>query len=209
MNIAGRHHLIVLAGLIALIPFEGLAPTLWILAALVISIGVNRVGKLLNPDDGHSSVPHAEIAILALIIVSMLLAIGAAVLLFFRFDWLTAVAFIVLWLAFWVSRQDPADRAVQAVRAVRSELVRLIGERTSDLITEDQLLTRAELLLSRRLPVLTHNRSYIAEVLIAADRLTTDQHQRLLDVVERHADRVHPAEPPTQLQFAIRRTTRF
>jgi hypothetical protein len=208
MNILGRHHLIVLAGLIVLIPLAGLVPTLWTLAALVVSIGVHRLGKLLNPADRGSPVPHAETIILVLISASFLLAAGAAVLLFLQFGWLTAVAFVVLWLAFWISHQDVDDRAVRAVQVVRSDLLRLIGERASGVITEEQLATRAELILSRRLPELAHNRGYVAEVLINADGLTTDQHRRLLDVVERHANQVQPVEPPSQLQQAIRRAAR-
>lgn len=203
-----RHHLVVLAGLVVLTLIAGFAPALWVLSALVVTIGINRSTALLAARDERKPIAHASGITLTITIASLVAAAGAAVWFVLKSGWITGVAFVVLWLLFFATKENDGATALREAGAVRADLVRLVTARSTSAITDDQLRARAEALLDRRVPRFAHIIDDVAAVLVSSSGLTAGQHRQLLELLELHARRTRPHAMHSALRLAIQAAAR-
>lgn len=199
-----RHYIIILIGLVLLGALAGVAPALWTLLGLVVSLGVHAFQKIFVAADEQRPMQSLESVLLALVVATVVLAAGADVLLFLSFGWLTGVGFLVLWLIYWVMPESDVARAKRQVRVARTEILGQIHARILGEITEEQLNVRARTSLERNVPRLAHILDEVAAVLVSGADCTGGQHRRLLEIVGRFAERVRPDEPNSALRKAVR-----
>jgi hypothetical protein len=202
-----RHHLVVLAGLIVLALIAGLAPALWVLAALVVTIGISRSTALLMARDERQSIAHLSGIILAITIGGLVAAAGATVWFFLGFGWIIGVAFVVLWLLFFATKEGDMASALREAGRVHADLARLVTARSANAITDDQLKARAEGLLDRRVPRFAHLFDDVAKVLVSSSGLTASQHRQLLELLALHTQRTRPYPISSTLREAIQAAT--
>lgn len=199
-----RHHLVLLAGLVLLAFLAGLVPTVWVAAVIVVSVGVNRLTSVVAFVDRRRSLPAALPLITALTILSVILAAAGAVFLFLGFSWKPALGFVVLLVAYLATREDEFTASRRKVSAVRAALVELIGARAVGSITEEQLTTRADIILQRDLPRHAYIIDSISAVLVSPDGLTPAQHWRLLELLQRHLAAAGVHARMSELHRAVR-----
>jgi len=198
-----RHYLVLLAGLVLLAFLAGPVPALWVGVAIVVSVGVNRLTRVITLLDRRSGLPRASMLILALTILSMVLMAAGAVLLFLRFGWKPALGFVVLLMAYLATKEDEIAASRRRVSAVRAALRELIDEHASGTITQDQFTTRAGIILQQDLPRHAYYIDSIAAALISADGLSPVQHRHLLELLQHHLTEAEKHAPPSKLHRAV------
>lgn len=180
---AVRHHLVVLAGLVVLALLEGVVPSLWTLAGLVVAIGTHRLATDLavrRPDPSPG-------VLLAIAIISIVLGVASAVVLFVAFGWVTAAVFVVLWFVFWGMKGNEETRAGNQARTVRSALLDLIDKQEAGVITSEQLTVRADGVLRNGFRGTRVTAELVTE-LYRAFGITNARHQRLVTLLNEWVD---------------------
>lgn len=181
---AVRHHLVVLAGLVVLALFEGVVPSAWALAGLVVSLGTHRVGT-----DLVMRKPNASPGVLLTIaIIGMVLGAASAVGLFMAFGWVTATVFVVLWFVFWIVYEGKESRAWHQVRTVRSALLELVDQKETGAITAEQLIARVDGVLRKGFPGTRVTAELVTQLYEQDSRHSDAQHRRLVTLLNEWVD---------------------
>ncbi|TDC42236.1 hypothetical protein [Micromonospora sp. KC213] len=192
-----RHQLFVLAGLMLLGVVAGLAPAAWVALTLTVCVGVNRSTALFR------AARHAQMIIMALTVLSLVLVVGGVGLLFAVHGWKAALGFVVLLMVYFGAAETPHGRAGRRARMLRDDLCDLVRAWTAGSITEDQLATRTESLLRKRLHGYDFQVEIGRETLTSAEGLSPEEHRLLLQVLQRHLSKVEKGHVPSRLYLAV------
>ena len=178
-----RHYVVLVVGLTVLALIDSPATALWAALAIVATVGVHRLGRVVRWWDEQRTVPHAAELILAAIVGSVVVMVGCVTALFLVRGWRAAVGFLVVLAACAVAKESEFDRARRKTAQVRAALVALVDERAHGTITEEQLAARAALLLQRDLPPETYYIDSYGEALLSVENLSPTAHHRLVQIL--------------------------
>ncbi len=199
-----RHYAFLLGGLLLLGLLVGLVPTLWVAGVTVVSIGVNRLTRVIALMD-RGDTRRLTLPLLAVCsVLSLVLAAGGALLLFLRFGWLPALGCVVLFIGYFAAKEDDLAKARRIVSKTRLALRESIVGWADGRITEEQLQRRTTLILRQGLPREAYFSDSIYNALMSTDGLSPDQHRRLLELMERHLAEAEGQYPRSKLHKAVR-----
>ncbi|MBT1098317.1 hypothetical protein [Streptomyces sp. Tu102] len=193
-----RHVLLVVAGLLVLALFDSPGSALSTALALALCIGVNRAAALF-----HGS-RHAGPIITTLLVLSLALSLSSAVVLFLSRGRIAALGFVVLLLLYFGSAEPSSAKARRRAEALRDALLELVRARIARRVTEEQLTARADRLLKEQLRGPDFHGAAGREALTSSQGMTAEEHQRLLQTLQRHLVSVERRQPPSRLHQAVR-----
>jgi hypothetical protein len=193
-----RHLLLLLAGLVVLAFVADPVPALWAAVAVAAYTAVNRSSRLLG-NTRHAVAMSAILTGLSLAVILI-----ATVLLLVGYGWIPAAGLVVIWLIYLGAAENPHDRARRRALHLRNDLLKLVRERLTRSITDDQLTARASTLLGARLRGLDFTTDAARSTLTSADGLSPAEHRQLLQVLARHLGRAERAGMPSRLHETVR-----
>ncbi|WP_330350937.1 hypothetical protein [Streptomyces sp. NBC_00582] len=193
-----RHILLVLAGLLVLAFVDTMGSALSVALALTVCVAVNRSAALFRESR------NAGLIITTLLVLSLALSLGSAVVLFMTRGWIAALAFVVLFLLYFGSAEPSYARARRRAEALRDALLELVRARLARTVTEEQLTARADRLLKEQLRGPDFYGSAGREALTSPKGMTQEEHRRLLQVLQRHLASIERRQPPSRLHKAVR-----
>lgn len=200
---ATRHYLIVLIGLLLLGIFDSPGHALEVAAAIAFCVGLHRLTRVVTLLDRDRLLSRTAPLILAVIITSMVVAAVAAAILFLWSGWIAGTGFVVLFVLFFVAKEDESAASRRKALGVRADLCELIGERDAGTITESQLAARATKILRQTLPRDAYILETVSQALISPDGLTSAQHRRLLELLLRHLEETEKYSIPSRLHRSV------
>ncbi|MEU5894446.1 hypothetical protein ABZ835_47940 [Streptomyces sp. NPDC047461] len=193
-----RHVLLVLAGLLVLALADGVGSALSVALALALCVAVNRSAALFRESR------HAGPIITTLLVLSLALGLGSAVILFLTRGWIAALGFVVLFLVYFASAEPSYARARRRAEALRDALLELVRARLARKVSEEQLTARADRLLKEQLRGPDFYGVAGRQALTSPTGMTAEEHQRLLQALQRHLVAVERRQPPSRLHQAVR-----
>lgn len=181
-----RHLIFILAGLIIVGFFSGVAPAVWLAICLAVSIGANNfTGVLAKGEEVRPSSATLPL-IMAFTVLSFVLAVLSAIFLFFRYGWLPALAVVLLFVGYFSVREDRQTKWKRSVEKVKRSLLENLTNMESGRITQQQMEERSMLRLQQDLPDQAHNLSFLYELLLDQQDMSNSQYRAYLSVLERY-----------------------
>lgn len=193
-----RHVLLVLAGLLVLALADSVGSALSVALTLALCVAVNRSAALF-----HES-RHARPIITTLLVLSLALSLCGVVVLYLARGWIAALGLVVLFLVYFGSAEPAYARQCRRADALRDALLELVRARLARRVTEEQLTARADRLLKEQLKGSDFYGVTGREVLTSPKGVTAEEHQRLLQALQRHLVSVERLRPPSRLHQAVR-----
>ncbi|MFJ4820408.1 hypothetical protein [Streptomyces sp. NPDC088801] len=195
---AMRHLLLVLAGLLVLAFADGTGSALSVALALTVCVAVNRSAALFRESRNAGPI------ITTLLVLSLALSLGSAVVLFTARGWIASLGFVVLLLVYFGSAEPSDARARRRAEALRGALLELVRARLARTVTEEQLTARTERLLEEQLRGPDFYGVAGREALTSSQGMTGEEHRRLLQALQRHLISAERRRPPSRLHQAVR-----
>lgn len=107
-----RHHVFILIGLILIAVFVGLAAAFWVAVGLILAIGANNLTHVIAVV-GEQEYGRAESTlrwVLIFTILSFVLAVISAIVVFFWHGWIPAIGLVVMFMGYFGLREDRLKR---------------------------------------------------------------------------------------------------
>ena len=184
--IAIRHHVFVFVGLLLIGVLSGFWAAVWVGVGLALSIGANN---LANSDKNGESTRSTRL-ILFVTVLSLLLALASAVVIFLRQGWIPALGFVLLFLGYFSLREDRYAKWKRMVEAARASLVESLTKQSSGQLTQEQVEERFSLTLRQDLPEEGYRLDFYVKVLLEQRDLTSTQYLAYLTLLEKHLSNV-------------------
>lgn len=99
-----RHHLFVVAGLLGIGALVSWTAAFWTAVGLAVSLGVRALAAVTASVDHHAGNPWALRLMLFFPVLSIALALAAAITIGRRFGWVAGVASLVLYFGYFAAR---------------------------------------------------------------------------------------------------------
>lgn len=184
--IAIRHHVFVFVGLVLISVFAGFWAAVWVGGGLALSIGANNFANS-DENDERAWTPRL---VLFLTVLSMLLAVASAVVIFLRNGWIPALAFVFLFLGYFSLREDRYAKWKRTVEAARASLVESLTKQSSGQLTQEQVEERFSLTLRQELPEEGYRLEFYVNLLLEQRDLGSTQYSAYLTLLEKYLSSV-------------------
>ena len=201
---ASLHYVLVLVGLIVLALIIGSGPALWVALALFVTLATHGMGGVIARADEYASKPYTLQLIWLSIASSIVLAVLSAVLLFVARGWMASLGFVLLYVGYFLTREDGHARWRREATKVRASLVELVAQRVRGGLTQEQLERQAFVKLERDLPERVYGLNFLYDPFISEDGMSPREHQIFLKLLEQHLSRTERLSVYSGMHTAVR-----
>jgi hypothetical protein len=187
-----RHHVFILIGLILIAVIVGLAAAFWVAVGLILAIGANNLTHViaLVGEQEYGRAESTLRCVLIFTILSFVLAVISAIVIFFWHGWIPAIGLVVLFIGYFGLREDRFEKAKRKTQELRQRLEGEVVKAATNQITSQQMEERCSLILEQSLPDEAYRLSLVYEPLVAQNDLGGDKYQAYLGMLERHLSKV-------------------
>lgn len=139
---------LVLTALILISIFFNLNAPIWIGIALILGIGATKLPSKVPENLRAKS--YGLNLLWVVTIAGIIIGISFAILLFIKFNWISSIIYVFLYLAH-ATLIDPDEKIKREASELRSLLLYCISQRTKSQITEEQLESRFQTIFKERI----------------------------------------------------------
>lgn len=203
---AVRHLILIVAALILVAIFIGAAQAFWMAVGLFLAIGANNFTRVIGAaGDRHGPSEWTLRLVLIFTVLSIVLALASAVIIFLWYGWLPALIIVLMFFMYFALREDSHEKWKREVEQVRATLVENLSKEASGQLTQRQLEERFDSILQRSLPEQTYNLDFIYEPLLDRKGLGDSQYRAYLTLLERYLSKVERRHIlPSKLHLEVR-----
>jgi hypothetical protein len=180
------HYVLMLAGLIVLGWITGFKPMMWVAVALFVSLATHAMTGVIARADEHAQSRYTLQLIWLCTVGSLVLAALAAIFLFMAYGWVAALGLVILYLIYFLSREDNHSRWKREVAKARASLVTLVAQRGRGRLTQEQLERQAFATLEQELPPRVYGLKFLYEPFLSNEGMSAGEYQIFLGLLERY-----------------------
>lgn len=180
------HYVLTLVGLIILGLMTGLGAMLWIAIALFVSLATHSMAGVVGRADEYGKNRYTLQLVWLCIALSLVLAALAVILLFIAYGWIASVGFAILYIVYFLTREDSHSRWGREAAKARASLVTLVAQRGHGRLTQEQLERQAFATLKQDLPPRIYGLKFLYEPFLSKEGMSASEYQIFLGLLERH-----------------------
>lgn len=200
-----RHLVFIAAALILIAIFIGMGQAFWMAVGLVLAIGANSFTHVIGAAGDRYPNEWTLRLVLIFTVLSFVLALASAVVIFFWYGWLPTLIFVLMFFGYFALREDRLERYKREVRQARAALVENLAKGASGQLTQRQLEERFDSTLQSSLPEQAYDLDFIYEPLLDREGLGDSQYRVYLTLLESYLSKVERRHVlPSKLHLEVR-----